>query len=226
MMNFIEGIRMDDEKFAKLSIHAQDTICAKVSSQIRYLRELPSEGYYGRVHKQGWLCAPTGLEFNTSTSKAVIGPYKTYEEFISAIYRAWQVQRAISNRLPEWVPADVECTTKFMSIFPCWDPHEPKLTWIDPKITNMIARQIKGDDGSEDWEVFLIDWECSGWYPAWVQGLQVTSRSPIVIRNPTQPEEMVFHRETEIAQMMMKDFDPELDRERIAIIRDRDWHFF
>lgn len=226
MMNFIEGTSLDDEKFAKLPIYVQDIICAKVSSQICYLRELPSEGYYGRAYEQGWLCAPGGLDLNTSTSKAVIGPYKTYEEFVSAIYRAWQVKQAVSYSSTEWWPRDVELTTKFMSIFPGWDPHEPKLTWVDPKITNMIARQIKRDDGSEDWEVFLIDWECTGWYPAWVQGLQIDSRSNILIRDPAQPSEIIFHRKPEIAQMMMKDFDPNPDQERITIIRERDWHFF
>jgi hypothetical protein len=226
MMNFIEGTPLHDEYFAKLPIHAQDTICAKVSSQLQYLRELPSEGYYGRVHEKGWLCAPGGLDLNASTSKAVVGPYKTYEEFISAIYRAWHVRTAISNNSPEWHPADVECNAKFMSIFPGWKPHEPKLTWVDPKITNMIARQIKGEDGSEDWDVFLIDWECTGWYPAWVQGLQNDSRSNILIRDPTQPPEIVFHRKTEIARMMMEKFDPDPDWERIAIIRERDWNFY
>jgi hypothetical protein len=74
-MNFIEGIMMSDEKFADLPIHAQDTICAKIPLQTRYLRELPLEkGYYGRAHGQGWLCAPPGLETNTSASRAVVGP--------------------------------------------------------------------------------------------------------------------------------------------------------
>ncbi|KAF2444294.1 hypothetical protein P171DRAFT_494555 [Karstenula rhodostoma CBS 690.94] len=232
MINFIEGIPLDDEKFAELPIHAQDTICAKVSSQIRYLRELPSEGYYGRVHGQGWLCPPTGIELMTSTSDVVRGPYKTYEEFISAIYLAHQVQRAIANISPEWHPKEVERTAKFRSIFPDWNPHEPKLTWIDPKIDNMIARQIKGDDGSEDWEVFLIDWECTGWYPAWVQGLQFDFRGNILIRDYTQPvikghgPSFKSHREPAIQQMMTKDFDPNPDRERLDFIQEVDWHFF
>jgi hypothetical protein len=230
MMDFIEGIQLNPERFAKLPIHAQDTICAKVSSQIRYLRELDSEGYYGRVHRQGWLSTPVGLWLPTGTSKTVLGPFKTYEEFISAVYRTDQVRRATANPRPEWRPVDVENAAKLRSIFPGWNPHEPKLTWVDPKITNMIARQINGDDGSEDWEVFLIDWECTGWYPAWVQGLQCLRRSHINIFDYTKPPKnrdygypSINYRKPEI---VMKDFEPDPDHERVASIRELGWVFF
>jgi hypothetical protein len=227
MMDFIEGVLMSHEKFAGLPIHAQDTICAKVSSQLRYLRELPSEGYYGRVHGKGWLCPPPGLDSNTSPYQVVVGPYKTYEEYCAAIYRTYQVQRAIGilGRV-EWPPKWPQVLAEFTSVFPGWGPHEPKLTWIDPKIANIIARQIKGDDGSEDWEVFLIDWEGLGWYPAWVQGLQVDCRCWIALRNPEKPSEFHPYRRSEIKGMVMKDFDPEPDRERLAMVRDLNWIFY
>jgi hypothetical protein len=173
MMEFIEGIPLKHEIFAALPIYAQDTICAKVSSQLRYLRELLSEGYYGRVHGQGWLYPPIGIDTCTNAFPDMVGPYKTYPEFVAAIYRAWQMQRATSYKLAEWWPKDVEKTAKFMPILPGWEPYEPKFTWVDPKLANIIARQVKGDDGSEDWEVFLIDWEYCTWYPAWLQGLQI-----------------------------------------------------
>lgn len=154
MMNFIDGIHIHDKAFAELPINAQDRICAKVSSQIRYLPEFLSEGYYGRPYGQEWMTPPPGLSTNTSGSAAVVRPYKTYEEFCSAMYRASQVYTAISTNNLEWRPSELESMAKFTSVFPGWEPNEPKLTWIDPKMANMIARQIKGDDGSEDWEVF------------------------------------------------------------------------
>lgn len=103
-MEFIEGIPLLHGVFATLPVCAQDTICAKVSSQLRYLRELPSEGYYGRIHKQAWLDAPPGIDSYTYTSPATVVPYKTYKEFVSAIHRAEQNHRAASNNLPEWYP--------------------------------------------------------------------------------------------------------------------------
>jgi hypothetical protein len=228
MMNFIEGILLDHDKFAGLPIHAQDTICAKVSSQLRYLRELPSEGYYGRPYGQGWLCPPPGIDTNTTGTQIVVGPHKTYEEFCSAINRARQVSRAVSSRGMEWHPKELEFMDKFTSIFPDWEPHEPKFTWIDPKISNVVARQIKGEDGSEDWEVFLIDWEYCGWYPAWLQAMQVRSRSGIMLVDRTQPKEPIVHRHrhSEIIPMILKDFAPEPDEQKRAVIRENDWKFY
>ena len=93
MMENIDGILIDHEKFAALPIHAQDIICAKISSQLRYLREMPSEGYYGRVHGRGWLRPPPALDSNTTAHHIVVGPYRAYEEYCGAIYRTLQVKK-------------------------------------------------------------------------------------------------------------------------------------
>jgi hypothetical protein len=115
---------------------------------------------------------------------------------------------------------------RLTSVFPGWGPQEPKLTWMDPKIANIIARQVKGDNGGEDWEVFLIDWECLGWYPAWLQGLQVDSCCNIMLRNPEQPSEFHPYRSSEIKGRVMKDFDPEPNWERIAMVHSLHWIFY
>jgi len=237
MMNFIEGGNMTFEKFAELPIHAQDTICTKISSQLRYLRELPSEpeGYYGRVHGQGWLCAPHGLDSSTSASpyRGIVGPYKTYEEYCAAMYRAQQTLRAGHSSGEEWGPEEPEIVPQLESVFQGWGDNEPKFTWIDPKIQNIIARKIiKEDDGSEDWEVFLIDWEYCGWYPAWTQVLQVMTICGVVLRDPDNPVGLISYRGSEITPMILKDFDPKpeeerkKDEERLKLLSDLCWHFF
>ncbi|KAH9876404.1 hypothetical protein J1614_003535 [Plenodomus biglobosus] len=46
----------------------------------------------------------------------------------------------------------------------------PTFTNVDPALDNIIVRQVQNtQDGTEDWEVTLIDWAYSGWYPEWVQ---------------------------------------------------------
>jgi hypothetical protein len=209
-MNFIEGINLSGDVFAELPLQAQETICAKVSAQIRYLRELESD-YYGRVHRQGWLCVPPGITLHIGHSQSVTGPYNTYEDFCAAIYRADELHEATSHRATEW---DAARRTKLWSCFPGWDPHEPKFTWLDPKLMNMIAQPIIRDGVTEDWKVFLIDWEFAGWYPAWVQSLQFSQRCVAWVRDYTQQPypsgayPLTSYRYDEILEMMVKEFDP------------------
>lgn len=108
---------------------------------------------------------------------------------------------------------------ELMVIFPGWEPHEPKFTWVDPKFTNMIAQKITRDDGSEDWEVSLIDWEFCAWYPFWTQGVQIMTRTGVALRDPTDALNFISYRKSEITSMIMKDFDPDIDQERLAVIK-------
>jgi hypothetical protein len=173
------------------------------------------------------LCPPPGLDTNTSASRVVVGPYKTYEEYCAALYRARQVHYAVAySDMDDDDMEEPDPMAEFVSKFPGWTPHEPKLTWIDPKVDNLIARRVDADDGSEDWEVFLIDWEGTGWYPAWVQGMQICLRGGIVLVDPKQPMAVTMYRDGEIVPMMLKDFDPEPDRERIRHVRDLDGGLF
>lgn len=230
MMEFIEGIPLDSEWLAKLSTQDQNTICAKVSAQIRYLRSLPSEGYYGRVYGQGWVDPPPGLWVDTGTEKSVSGPYRTYEEFISALFRAYELQRAGFMFCKDFPAGFASRAAEFLSLFPGWNSHEPKFTWIDPKLTNIIVRQPTEEE--PDWKVFLVDWESCGWYPAWLQALQCWQRGGAMIRDPSQPEirpglyPLVHYRREELAQQILKEFDPNPDWDRFAKIRKQQWMFF
>ncbi|KAF1840885.1 uncharacterized protein K460DRAFT_436368 [Cucurbitaria berberidis CBS 394.84] len=51
---FIEGEMLTSKKWLSLSDKARTKICSKLCEQLRLLRSIPSEGYYGRVHNQGW----------------------------------------------------------------------------------------------------------------------------------------------------------------------------
>ncbi|KAF2650535.1 hypothetical protein K491DRAFT_608607 [Lophiostoma macrostomum CBS 122681] len=233
MQNFIEGIQVRPENFKDLPIKAQDRICSKISSQIAYLQALPSEEYYGRVHGQGWVKAPLGINHATSTDvKTVSGPYYTYEEFTSALFRARDSQQAFGLMTEEWPPEYEERRAKFRSVFPDWEPNEPRFTWIDPKPANVIARPIKGDDGNEDWDVFLIDWEQCGWYPAWVQSFQVTHRWVFMYVDKNQAKDksgihpVVWYREDELLEGVRQHFDPNPDLDRVKKLQEADWGFF
>lgn len=214
MMNFIEGDTLTGDIFAGFSQQAQDIICKKISSQIRYLRELDSD-YYGRVHGQGWLNAPTGIVVETGASKSVTGPYKTYEELVSAMCRADELRIATIGTKPEWNPNSVLSMAKRRASFSSWNPHEPKFTWLDPKMANMIVQPIKSDE-VEDWDVFLIDWENAGWFPAWMQLMQFSTRCGIMVKDATKARgyPLIPYRNKETFEKMVQDFDPEPDWDR------------
>jgi hypothetical protein len=228
MMNFIEGLQLNGELLAGLPEHAQDIICTKVSAQIAYLRSLPSETYYGRAHGQGWLIPPSAVSVITAAPMSVSGPYYTYQEFVSVMHRAYEFKLANMFSGTEWPSSLPAQTAEFLSIFSGWEPNEPKYTWIEPHCGNIIARQIKDDAENEDWEVSLIDWECAGWYPAWVQALQFDTHCGTFTWDRSKEDFPVkYYRSDEIVQLMVKDFEPNFDMERRAKIKQAEfWDFF
>lgn len=228
-MEFIEGLQMDADKFAKLPVHAQDIVCAKISDQIRILRSMPSEGYYGRVHRQGWMSQPRALE--THAEHRYCGPFNTYEELVSAMFYAWVNFQALNYTSLVWDDTFESDTAELFSLIAGFEPQEPKFTWIDPKPANVIVQPIQKDDGTEDWDVVLIDWEYSGWYPAWVQAMQVEKKFWAVKEDRTQAPygsgqyPVQSYRKGELSAMVMKDFDPNSVWKVVKSLP-RSWDFF
>jgi hypothetical protein len=225
MMEFIEGIQLREETVAGvLPGQALDIVCAKVSAQIRLLRSLPSEGYYGRVHRQGWMEQPPGLSL--FPKRKLCGPYNTYEEFCSAMYDSYEKDNAGYQNGIDWDPGFESETAQIWSMLANWNPQEPKFTWLDPKFSNIIARPIQKDDGTEDWDVFLLDWECAGWYPAWLQSMQCNFRSTAYVLDRIEDTDDPVYRNDEIKSMLLKDFDPNPEQKNIEALRSILWKFY
>jgi hypothetical protein len=223
MMDFIEGIQLNAAKLGEqLPPHAQDIVCAKVSAQIRLLRSLPSEGYYGRVHGQGWMDPPPSLQ--THREDKLVGPFSTYEQFVSTLCHADERWKASTYQGVEWPPGFESETMEMWSTLAEWEPNEPKFTWVDPKLNNMVVQPVRKEDGTEDWDVVLIDWDCCGWYPAWLQAVQFNSRCFSFIIHPDYTTEA--YRKGEICSMMLKEFGSDLDLTKVKKLRQRDWRFF
>jgi hypothetical protein len=58
---FIEGEIFDEAKWLALDDDARETICLKLSEQFQRLRDVPAEGYYGRVYHQSLGATTTPL---------------------------------------------------------------------------------------------------------------------------------------------------------------------
>jgi hypothetical protein len=223
MMNFIEGIRIHSQNFHELPVAAQDIVCSKVSKQIRDIRSLPSEGYYGRVHRQGWLHPPRALKL--SSHRKLSGPYYTYEEIFPVFHDAFEIFNSMTGSDEDGCqfPPDFDLVmAQFLSVIHGWEPHEPTFTWLDPKLMNMIFQPPDPDVGCEEWDVYLVDWEGAGWYPAWAQSLQFRHRCGAIIvdreNQPSHSPKVTPYRKDEILPLMCKEFDPNPDHKRIDIL--------
>ncbi|KAF2818285.1 hypothetical protein CC86DRAFT_238921, partial [Ophiobolus disseminans] len=168
VMEFIEGgYTLDYNMWKAISDDAHDKICKRIAEQLILLRSIPSEGYYGRVHNQGW--EPSFMPFRTRY-KELSGPYKTYEEFISALKTGAEVQCSISSWGSNFAPGVPLWLDKFVPTLATANGREPVFTHIDPALRNMIIRPLEGTMATaKDYEVILIDWSFSGWFPAWMQ---------------------------------------------------------
>lgn len=143
-MEFIEGVTLESI-WKSLDDKAREQICSKISNQIRLLRSVPSEGYYGRVNYQGW-ASLTSL-FRTRVRIALNGPYNTYEDCLSAMYNAAELRAADMDMGPNLQLIAQLCLSQFKRTLSKWGCHEPKLTYLDPKFDNIMVQIIKGSEG-------------------------------------------------------------------------------
>ncbi|EUC46588.1 hypothetical protein COCMIDRAFT_25417 [Bipolaris oryzae ATCC 44560] len=152
------------------------TLCARLREQYRLLRSIPSEGYYGRVHCQAF---DRKMGMFRTNCKQSCGPYKTYEEFTSAVIRSAEVNALIRRvQEGEYLCEDQDTMlSEYKQALEISADRKPVFTHVDPSLKNIILRRIPStQDQPPDWEVTLIDWAGAGWYPAWVQGAAFDQR--------------------------------------------------
>jgi hypothetical protein len=179
VMEFLEGETIDHTRWVALSEAQQETIHFKLGEQYRLLRSVPSEGYYGRVKSQGYY--PQTVIVQTDY-KTIVGPYQTFKDLASDMYRAAEVATAFnwssgdgshdSEELPDKHKAWLSAIWSFLADAPnC----EPKLTHTDPGLSNTLIRPLDADslEKASDFEVTLIDWNGLGWFPAYMQRLML-----------------------------------------------------
>lgn len=174
-MEYTEGENMDINKWITLSDAQRESITGKLSEQLRLLRAAPSEGYYGRVNDQGY---NPFLRLTFTTGKDPHGPYKTSEDFVSALYDAVEVGAATC-----YDDADPHYDARYSysyeqrkllhelkTVLGNCSGREPKLTHVDLAMRNWLVRPLDGNvQTATEYEVSIIDWGGCGWYPAWMQ---------------------------------------------------------
>ncbi|KAF1845606.1 uncharacterized protein K460DRAFT_312167 [Cucurbitaria berberidis CBS 394.84] len=171
VMEFIEGELMNYKKWVSLSSEQREKVHCKISEQLQLLRSVPSEGYYGRVKTQGFY---PQITFVQTDGEQIRGPYRSYEDLLSAMHAAAEIQGGItisSENDPEvYTPEQKLHLSEFKFRLGKCSGHEPKLTHVDPGMQNWVVRPLDGSmQSASDYEVTFIDWGGLGWFPAWVQ---------------------------------------------------------
>ncbi|KAF1960258.1 hypothetical protein CC80DRAFT_544708 [Byssothecium circinans] len=171
----IEGERFSGKLYMSLSDEGREKLLARLCEQLRLLRATPSEGYYGRVHNQGW--SPLATPFHGGGLE-MYGPYKTYEDFVSALNACIEIVAALcSGHDSNFYPEQELFLSGIKDSLAKSKGSRPTFTHIDPAGQNIIVRKLQGSEqGAEGWEVTFIDWSDSGWYPAWMQAWTCTER--------------------------------------------------
>jgi hypothetical protein len=179
-MEFIEGGSLSHERWLALNQQDQGKIASKIARQIRLLRAVPSEGYYGRIMHQGWM--PEFSLFRIRCAE-MCGPYNTYDDCISALYATADARAAVSTMTPDFSPDQLLALTNFKNTVMECAGYEPRLTHLDLKLENIMVRPVQGESGTvEDYEVVLIDWACLEWLPAWMEAVTVLQRPDFASR--------------------------------------------
>ncbi|KAF1360486.1 hypothetical protein EJ07DRAFT_154933 [Lizonia empirigonia] len=176
VMEFIEGFELKYEDWIHFTEEERTTLYARLEEQYHLLRSIPSEGYYGRIHRQAF---DRNMGMFRTNCKQSSGPYETYEEFTSAVNRSAEVY-AMMSRLQKgehlYEDQDTLLSEYKLALETSTD-RKPVFTHVDPDLKNIIFRRLPGThDQPPDWEVTLIDWDGAGWFPAWVQGAAFAQR--------------------------------------------------
>jgi hypothetical protein len=179
VMEFINGIELKYEDWMSFTEEERTKLCARLGEQFRLLRSIPSEGYYGRIHRQAF---DRNIGMFRTNGQQSCGPYETYEEFASAVIRSAEVQAMISRvQKGERLYEDQESLlSEYKLALETSTDWKPVFTHVDPDLKNIIFRRISGPHETLDWEVTLIDWDGAGWFPAWVQGASFAQRFGIL----------------------------------------------
>jgi hypothetical protein len=171
---YLEGDTLSYGKWESYGAAAQAKIIASISEQLRLLRSVPAEGYYGRVNRQGWRA---GLYLLRTHFKEMCGPYDTYEDFVSALFTSAELTGTICVLSKDWFPSQEACLTAIKSTLMTCKGSRPTLTHLDPAGKNIMIRRVEGTDGEDEvWEATFIDWADCGWYPAWMQTVAFHTR--------------------------------------------------
>lgn len=162
VMEFIPGNTLESE-WPSMSEQQKRMVCKRLRYYLDELRKLPSPGYFGAVGHQH---LPDGifwsLDPDAELVRAISGPFDSEQEFNNTFV----LKCRLVHRNDERRGHKADFYAK--SLPQVFKGNRPTFTHADFQRKNVIVKkrdQTLAFENEDDYEVTLIDWEKSGWYP-------------------------------------------------------------
>lgn len=165
---FMEGGNLQD-MWAYLHPDIQKDISIKLGEQYRLLREIPSPGYYGRVHEQPILHRFPGVHRLSNP----LGLYKTYGDFANAVADIYEINMAYEpGPSPD---GDQFALDHFRNEILSCQCTTPKFSNPNLYLSSIYLKPTTTvfPGGKQIFDVVLADWNGAAWLPAWVDAALV-----------------------------------------------------
>jgi hypothetical protein len=173
ILEYIPGFHLDEDYYKSLDKSLQEKAGRAFGLQVKALRAVPSEGYYGLVNNRGW--PPTDNFLLGPGKDSVLGPYRvstSYEDFVNSWYETALFRASSSSNEEDYTEEQLLILRNFKRIMLSLPESDrtPYLCQRDLNSGNIIFEEIKGVDGKvQDFKATLIDFESLCWLPAWMQ---------------------------------------------------------
>ncbi|KAI1915617.1 hypothetical protein LOZ61_001548 [Ophidiomyces ophidiicola] len=153
VMEYIEGDVLASQ-WPNLTPTDKTNITNTLKKYFDQLRSLPSPGYFGGIGRRP---LPEGMIWSEKPNPQINGPLDTEHALNTALALKYVIE------------SDIQTVYKAAfyrrTLAQVFQGHDPIFTHGDFQRKNIIIRRSSA--GSSDFEVTLIDWQTSGWYPSY-----------------------------------------------------------
>jgi hypothetical protein len=159
VMEYIEGSTLR-EQWLSLTIDQKQEIISTLRRYFDQLRNLPSPGYYGSLDRRPLL---DGIFWTTEPDPSINGPFDSEDDLNNGL--------SLKYTREAWPRTHHKQDFYRRSLANVFQNHKPRFTHGDFQQKNIMVRLLPtGQDDinqGDRFEVTLIDWEKSGWYPSY-----------------------------------------------------------
>ncbi|KAF9630101.1 hypothetical protein BFW01_g282 [Lasiodiplodia theobromae] len=152
VMEYIDGHELGDI-WKSLTPPEKQDVGKQIQNAVETLRALQPPDYFGSVGRQAF--ADGVFYYPHGPNPAIKGPFKTEDE----------LNEGMILRMAEFIPQASQTLMRTL-MSTTLRGHKATFTHGDLQPKNIIVRRTgTKDDGSGMFEIKIIDWENSGWYP-------------------------------------------------------------